>query len=67
MRRRFGWSRRGRSRSRSAGCLMWLLGLIVVLIILAVLFGGFQKGSKVGGLGQLARSPAAATSPVVSR
>jgi hypothetical protein len=60
MRRRYGWSRRG--RRRPAGCLMWVLGLIIVLIILAVLFGGFHKGSKVGGLGQLTQSWAAPSS-----
>jgi hypothetical protein len=38
---------------------MWVLGLIIVLIILAVLFGGFHKGSKVGGLGPLSKSQAA--------
>lgn len=57
MGRRYGWPRRG--RSRPAGCLMWVVGLIIVLIILAVLFGGFQKGSKVGGLGRLSPSQAA--------
>ena len=34
--------------SRLTGCLLWVLGLIVILIILALLFGGFQKGTKVG-------------------
>jgi hypothetical protein len=37
-----------RRRSRLTGCLLWILALIVTLIILSVLFGGFQKGSKVG-------------------
>lgn len=31
-----------------AGCLLWVLGLIIVLIILSLLFGGFQKGTKAG-------------------
>jgi hypothetical protein len=30
---------------------LWILGLIVVLIVLSVLFGGFTKGTKVGGIG----------------
>jgi hypothetical protein len=29
--------------------LLWLIALIVLLIVLASLFGGFQKGTKVGG------------------
>ncbi len=29
---------------------MWLLLLIVVLVVLAVLFGGFQKGTNSGSL-----------------
>jgi hypothetical protein len=35
-------------RSRLTGCLLWILGLIIVLVILSLLFGGFQKGTKVG-------------------
>jgi hypothetical protein len=47
--RRTTW-RRGprRPRGRLAGCLLWVIGLIVILIVLALLFGGFQKGTKVG-------------------
>jgi hypothetical protein len=30
---------------------MWLLLLVVLLIVLSVLFGGFQKGAKDNGLG----------------
>jgi hypothetical protein len=30
---------------------MWLVLLIVVLVVLAVMFGGFQKGTKSGSLG----------------
>lgn len=40
-----------RPRSRLVGCLMWVVGLIIVLIILSLLFGGFQKGTKAGGAG----------------
>jgi hypothetical protein len=47
-----GESRRRRwPRSRAAGCLLWVVLLIVILIVLSLLFGGFQKGTKVGGLG----------------
>jgi hypothetical protein len=38
--------RRRWPRSRAGGCLLWVLLLIVILIILSVLFGGFQKGTK---------------------
>jgi hypothetical protein len=44
-------SRPRRPRGRLAGCLLWLVGLIIVLVILSLLFGGFQKGSKVNGTG----------------
>jgi hypothetical protein len=45
--------RRGRRwpRSRAAGCLLWIVLLVVLLIVLSVLFGGFQKGTEVKGLG----------------
>jgi hypothetical protein len=46
-----GWPfRRGerRPRSRLAGCLVWILALIVLLIILSLLFGGFRNGTKAG-------------------
>ena len=48
----FGWlfsrGERQRSRSRLAGCLIWILALIALLIIASLLFGGFRKGTKVG-------------------
>jgi hypothetical protein len=44
--RRPWWPRR-----RLTGCLLWILGLIVVLVILSLMFGGFQKGTKAGGAG----------------
>jgi hypothetical protein len=51
-RRRMSSRRRSwRPRSRPAGCLLWILGLIVVLVILSLMFGGFQKGTKAGGAG----------------
>ena len=42
------FGRRERPRSRLAGCLIWILALIVLLIIASVLFGGFRKGTKAG-------------------
>ena len=38
-------------RSRAAGCLLWIVLLVVILIVLSVLFGGFQKGTKAGPRG----------------
>jgi len=32
------------------GCLLVILLFILVLIVLSVLFGGFQKGTKVNGM-----------------
>jgi hypothetical protein len=54
----FGWmgtrTRRERGpRSRRIGCLFWILILIGVIIVLSLLFGGFQKGTKTGALGGL--------------
>ena len=43
--------RRRWPRSRAAGCLLWIVILVVLLIVLSVLFGGFQKGTQVRGLG----------------
>jgi hypothetical protein len=37
-----------RPRSRLTGCLLWILGLIIVLVVLSLLFGGFQKGTRAG-------------------
>jgi hypothetical protein len=48
-RRRPGQGRGWRPRRRLTGCLLWIVGLIVVLIILSLLFGGFQKGTKAAG------------------
>jgi len=57
-RRRSG--RRWRPRTRAGGCLLFILIVIIVLIILSLLFGGFQKGTKAGGLGAPPRVPVAA-------
>jgi hypothetical protein len=43
--------RRRWPRSRAGGCLLWIVLLIVILIVLSVLFGGFQKGTKAASLG----------------
>jgi hypothetical protein len=44
-------------RSRAMGCVIWLLAVVVVLLLLSLLFGGFQTGTKVGsGLGPVQRS-----------
>ena len=42
-----GW--RWRPRRRLTGCLLWIVGLIVASIILSLMFGGFQMGTKAGG------------------
>ena len=53
-----GGRRRRWPRSRAAGCLLWIVLwivlLIVLLIVLSVLFGRFQKGTQVKGLGPAA-------------
>lgn len=36
-----------RRMSRPVGCLVWLIVLLVLLIMAALMFGGFQKGTKV--------------------
>src|SRR5580658_1324618 len=33
--------RRWRTRSRAVGCLLWVVVLIVILVVLALMFGGF--------------------------
>ncbi len=47
----YGQRQRRWPRSRAAGCLLWVVLLVVLLIVLSVLFGGFQKGTQVKGLG----------------
>jgi hypothetical protein len=49
--------------SRPFGCLLWLVVLLVILIVAAVLFGGFQTGTKVNGAPQGAGLPVAASGP----
>ena len=51
--------RDGPRRPRLIGCLIWLIALVVILIVLSLLFGGFTKGTKVS-LGCPLAPPAAA-------
>ena len=37
-----------RPRSRTGRVLLWIVLIIVALIVLSVLFGGFQKGTNSG-------------------
>jgi hypothetical protein len=53
--------RRWRPRSRAFGCLLWVVLLIVILIVLSLMFGGFQKGTKVSGLGPVSSPGTTAT------
>lgn len=46
----WGWRRQHR-RGRTVGCMLWLLTLLIVFLVLSLFFGGFHKGSKVGGSG----------------
>lgn len=42
--------RRTRYRRRSlSGCLLWILIVIGILVILSLMFGAFQKGTRVSG------------------
>jgi ABC-type Fe3+ transport system permease subunit len=44
-----------RQRRLMTRALLWLFALLVIFVLLALLFGGFQKGQKAGpdgGLGQ---------------
>ena len=45
----WGWRRQHRRR-RTVGCVLWLLTLLAVVLVLSLLFGGFQRGKKVGGI-----------------
>ena len=40
-----GPRRRWRPRSRARGCLTLILVILAVLVVLALMFGGFQKGT----------------------
>lgn len=54
-------------RSRLGGCLFWVLILIGVLIVLALFFGGYQKGTKAGGLPRTQTAALPATGPAGQR
>lgn len=45
----WNWRWRRRRRRRLTGCLLWLVTLLFVLLVLSLLFGGFQKGTRTGG------------------
>ena len=49
---RWTGGRRGRGRWRRPrgpiGCVVWILALLVILLLLSLIFGGFQKGARVG-------------------
>jgi len=45
----WNWQWRRRRRRRLTGCLLWLITLLFVLLVLSLLFGGFQKGTRTGG------------------
>ena len=51
------------SRRRRAGCLLWIVVLILALVILSLMFGGFQKGTKAGGDGGPALVSVTAAAP----
>ena len=55
--------REGRRRPRLIGCLIWLIALVVILIVLPLLFGGFRKGTKVSWARPAAAPLAAARHP----
>jgi len=45
-------------RRRRVGCMLWIVTLLAVLLVLALLFGGFQRGHKVGSAGRPGPVPA---------
>jgi hypothetical protein len=40
---------RTRRRSRPVGCMIWAVAIIIVLLVLSILFGGFHQGTKASG------------------
>jgi ABC-type Fe3+ transport system permease subunit len=51
------WRRQHRRR-RTVGCMLWIVTLLAVLLVLALLLGGFQRGHKVGSTGPAGPVPA---------
>jgi hypothetical protein len=43
------WRRDRTPGGRRAGCLLWVVILLAVLVVLSLLFGGFRMGTKAGG------------------
>jgi hypothetical protein len=47
-----GWGKRPRPAARRwrvggpAGCLLWIVVVVLILLVLSVLFGGFQRGTR---------------------
>jgi hypothetical protein len=59
----WNWQWRRRKRRRLTGCLLWLVTLLFVLLVLSLLFGGFEKGTRTGDA-PLVRALAASTTLV---
>jgi hypothetical protein len=38
----------GRRRIGCAGCLLWIAAAVLLVLLLALVFGGFQHGTKAG-------------------
>ena len=51
------WRRQHRRR-RTVGCMLLIVTLLAVLLVLALLFGGFQRGHKIGSTGPARPVPA---------
>jgi hypothetical protein len=55
---RSGWRKQSRPAARRwrvrgpAGCLLWVVILVLILLVLSVLFGGFQRGTKAEPAGR---------------
>jgi hypothetical protein len=58
-----GPRRRWRPRSRARGCLTLILVIVAVLVVLALMFGGFQKGTKSNGEARFGTSYSAQSFP----
>jgi hypothetical protein len=56
------WRRQHRRR-RTVGCALWILTLLGVLLVLSLLFGGFQRGHQTGGIRPAAPVPALGAGP----